>query len=264
MSELLKTLRSILDKREKLSARRRLSLVRDDAIDFSSNDFLSLSKSASLRSAYLKEFNQSSSVPLGSGGSRLLDGNSAYAENLEKDIAAFHGAPSGLLFNSGFDANSGLFSCIAQDNDIFVHDEYIHASVHEGMRLSRAKTCISFVHNSVDGLNRVLSDLTSKHPGLKQGHGNVFIAVESVYSMDGDVAPMKSILDAIDMALPHHNGHLIVDEAHSTGIYGVHGRGIICELGVEDRVLVRLHTFGKSLSSGGGIVIPSIIFYMPS
>lgn len=250
---IFRTLQHFLTQREARSGRRRLSVPAKDSVDFSSNDFLSLSTSPHLRSAYFQELGRASHLPLGSGGSRLLDGNSVYMQDLEQQIASFHGAPAGLLFNSGFDANSGFFACVPQPGDVIVYDEYIHASVHEGMRLSRASSCIAFAHNRVENLRLHLRKLCSHDSRIKLGEKNVFIAVETVYSMDGDVCPIKEILQAIEAFLPHDNGHLVVDEAHSTGVYGPCGRGIVCELGLERKIFARLHTFGKALSSGGGI-----------
>ena len=245
------TLQDFLNQREARSGRRRLSVPAKDSIDFSSNDFLSLSISPHLRSAYSQELARASHLPLGSGGSRLLDGNSVYMQDLEQEIASFHGAPAGLLFNSGFDANSGFFACVPQPGDVILYDEYIHASVHEGMRLSRAISCISFAHNSVEDLRLHLQKLCSQDSRIQLGRKNVFIAVETVYSMDGD--PIKKILQSMETALPNDNGHLIVDEAHSTGVYGPCGRGIVYDLSLQSKIFARLHTFGKALSSGGGI-----------
>lgn len=249
---LLERCRNLLDKREAQSGRRRLTIAAPGSVDFSSNDFLSLASDDSLRSAYLEEFASATHVAVGSGGSRLLDGNSTYAEDLEKNIAAFHNAPSGLLFNSGFDANSGIFSCVPQPGDAILYDEYIHASVHEGMRLSRAAVLRKFEHNSVRDFEKGLQSIIAGDPLFQAGARNVLVAVESVYSMDGDLAPIKELLAILARLLPKGNGHMIVDEAHSTGVYGEQGRGVICELGVEDQILARLHTFGKALSSGGG------------
>ena len=136
-SLLEKSLQKHLTRRRMLSTLRTLTLPVSQQVDLSSNDFLSLSRSPVLKSAYLYELS-ASALPIGSGGSRLLDGNSRYAEDLERQIADFHRAASGLLFNSGYDANAGFFSCVPQPGDIVVYDELIHASVHDGMRASRA------------------------------------------------------------------------------------------------------------------------------
>jgi 8-amino-7-oxononanoate synthase len=246
------TMASLLAKRKTHSALRALSTAPPSSIDFSSNDFLSLTTSPLLKTAYLRELESSPAFRLGSGGSRLLDGNSPYAEQLEKEIAAFHGASDGLLFNSGFDANSGFFACVPQPGDLILHDEYIHASVHEGMRLSRAGACVSFAHNSIQDLKTKLKEHIKQDSLIKTGDRNVFVAIESLYSMDGDLAPIVEIVELVESLLPEGNGHIVVDEAHSNGIYGFQGRGIVCNLGLENRIFARLHTFGKGLACNGG------------
>jgi 8-amino-7-oxononanoate synthase len=120
------------------------------------------------------------------------------------------------------------------------------------MRLSRAGRKIAFAHNSADALMSVIEQLIDSDEAIVTGHRNVFIAVEAVYSMDGDVAPLKDIVHVIQKLLPLGNGHLIVDEAHSNGVLGPQGRGLVCELGLEDQTSVRLHTFGKALACNGG------------
>jgi 8-amino-7-oxononanoate synthase len=241
----------LLSNRKANSAFRTLTTSPPTSKDFSSNDFLSLSTSPLLRTAYLTELTSHPNFRLGSGGSRLLDGNSSYAENLEKEIAKFHSAEAALIFNSGFDANEGFFACVPQEGDAVVYDAFIHASVHEGMRLSRAGKRVKFEHNSVSGLEKVLSGLLQDEKIL-EGERNVFVAVESLYSMDGDLCPLKEIVELVEKMLPSGNGHIIVDEAHSNGIYGPQGRGIVCSLGLEDRIFARLHTFGKAIGCNGG------------
>jgi 8-amino-7-oxononanoate synthase len=243
-----------LDRRRSTSLLRNLTVSPPGAIDFSSNDFLSLSTSKTLRQQYIKELNsQPASSVLGSGGSRLLDGNSRYAEDLERDIAAFHNAPTGLLFNSGFDANAGFFACIPQPGDIVLYDAFIHASVHDGMRLSRAARCLPFAHNSTSDLRSQLQNILNRDAAVRDGSRHVFVAVEAVYSMDGDLAPLAEMVDTVESLLPCRNGHIVVDEAHSTGVLGSRGRGLVCDLGLETRVFARLHTFGKALACSGGM-----------
>jgi len=247
-SPLQAQLHLLLDRRKQQSRLRRLKASPAGSVDFSSNDFLSLSTSPSLKSKFLNELNK---IPrLGSTGSRLLDGNSAYAEQLEREIADFHNAPAGLLVNSGFDANVGIFSCLPQPGDVVVYDELIHASVHDGIKASRAGSNLSFAHNSVSDLEIVLEEVIRK--SFSSRPFNVFIAVESVYSMDGDLSPLKEIVELVEARFPNQNAHLIVDEAHATGLYGEKGRGRVCELGLEHKVFVRLHTFGKALACNGG------------
>ncbi|KAK2762337.1 hypothetical protein FQN54_001347 [Arachnomyces sp. PD_36] len=249
--------KAALDGRAAKSSLRKLTLHSPDSVDFSSNDFLSLSTSPAFRSLFIQQLAQNPSRPMGSGGSRLLDGNSAYAEELEQSIASFHDAPSGLLFNSGFDANMAVFSCIPQPGDVILYDQHIHASVHEGMRLSRAGKCLPFAHNSVSHLEAVLTDRLQDDPLLVAGTRNVFVAAESLYSMEGDVAPLERMVQVIESLLPRGNGYLIVDEAHSTGLFGPKGGGIVQELGLSSRIFARLHTFGKALTSHGAIVLCS-------
>ncbi|KAK9243027.1 pyridoxal phosphate-dependent transferase [Lipomyces tetrasporus] len=257
MSNLTETMRNTLERRRERSGLRRLTIASDNSTDFSSNDFLSLRSSAQLRAAYMQHL--TGEFDLGSGGSRLLDGNSKFAEQLETDIAAFHGAAAGLLFNSGFDANSGVYACVPQAGDVVLYDEYIHASVHEGMRLSRARTRLSFAHNSVASLRETLESIKRVNSSITSGNANVFIGVESVYSMDGDVAPLADIVRCMDELLPMNNGYIIVDEAHATGVVGPRGAGLVCDLGLQNRVFVRVHTFGKALSCNGAIVLCSDI-----
>jgi 8-amino-7-oxononanoate synthase len=249
---ILTSFNALLSKRRDASALRTLVPSPPTSVDFSSNDFLSLSTSPSLRSAFLHELASDSPFRLGSGGSRLLDGNSVYAEDLERDIATFHRGPAGLLFNSGFDANSGFFACVPQPGDILLYDQAIHASVHDGMRLSRAEIRIPIAHNSVNDLRRVLQEQVDRDPLVQQGTRNVFVAVESVYSMDGDRAPLLEIVELVERLLPAGNGLVVVDEAHATGVFGPLGRGLVSELGLENRIFARLHTFGKALACGGG------------
>ncbi|KAF2405072.1 PLP-dependent transferase [Trichodelitschia bisporula] len=246
-----------LQKRLKNSTLRRLTTAPTGSIDFSSNDFLSLSTSPLLRETFLSELAAHPTFPLGSGGSRLLDGNSPYALALESTIATFHRAPAALLFNSGFDANAGVFACVPQPGDVIVHDALIHASVHDGMRLSRASKTLPFAHNDVDDLERILTSLLASHPGLASGQTNGFIALESVYSMDGDIAPLAAITTLTSTLFPHRNAHIILDEAHGTGVLGPQGRGLVCALGLENRIFARLHTFGKALAAGGAAVLCS-------
>lgn len=250
-------LQTALDKRRQNATLRSMTTNYPTSTDFSSNDFLSLAPSSDLRTAFLNELSQNPSFTLGSGGSRLLDGNSTYAERLEQDIASFHNAPSALLCNSGFDANAGIFSVLPQPGDIIIYDEYIHASVHDGMRVSRAARRLPFAHNSVSSLERVLHDCLSSDPSIHRGEKSVFIALEAIYSMDGDIAPLAAIVSLTKTILPNGNGHIVLDEAHATGILGPNGRGLACSLGLEADIAVRLHTFGKAMACNGAVILCS-------
>ena len=221
-------------------------------VDFSSNDYLSLSTSPLLRARVLSALHAAPAI-LGSGGSRLLVHNHAHAA-LEARLARTFRSPAALLFNSGFDANAGFFACVPQSGDALLYDEAVHASVHDGARSSRVAPHMRrpFAHNDVYALRALLRALRSGCAALREGKSSVFVSVESVYSMDGTVAPLRAVLDVMDEVFPAGNAHLVVDEAHATGLYGPGGRGMVALLGLEDRVLARLHTFGKALAASGG------------
>ncbi len=226
----------ILDKlkeREQQGALRSLSV--QSGIDVSSNDYLGFAYNQAIVAAateVLKTFNVSGN---GSTGSRLIAGHSELADYAEKLLAGFHQAEAALLFNSGYDANVGFFSCIASRTDTILYDYLAHASIRDGIRLSLAKA-YSFLHNN-------LIDLESK---LQRAEGNVYVVVESVYSMDGDEAPLIALADLCIK----YGAFLVVDEAHSTCIYG-NGAGLVCQLNLEKQVFARLHTFGKALGCHG-------------
>ena len=234
------SMQQTLEQRKAASLYRSLQ-VNEGLIDFCSNDYLSFARSGQLRDlvkSYVDKLN-----PLtGSTGSRSISGNTAFAEQLETFVADFHNAKAGLIFNSGYDANLGLFSCIAKKEDTIICDELIHASIIDGCRLSYA-TRFRFSHNDVE-------DLEDK---LRRSRGNIFVAVESVYSMDGDMAPLKEIA----AVCKQYNANLVVDEAHATGVFEKHGRGLVSHHGLEQDVFARLHTFGKALGCHGAIVLGS-------
>ncbi|KAF9536870.1 PLP-dependent transferase, partial [Agrocybe pediades] len=256
-------IQAALSSRDERWIRRRLpdpntSSSSSPLIDFNSNDYLSLANSSKLRSLFLEKLAAAPDV-LGSGGSRLLVNGKAHAA-LEARLAGFFKGDTALLFNSGFDANQGFFACVPQPGDVVVYDEYIHASVHDGVRASRARDAqFSFSHNSIPDLRRVLHRLKDEKPGLRTGETSLFLSVESLYSMDGTFSPLREIVDVLEETFPLKNGYLVVDEAHSTGIYGPQGRGRVVELGLEDRVLARLHTFGKALAATGAVIITNTL-----
>ncbi|KAI2787271.1 hypothetical protein POX_f07634 [Penicillium oxalicum] len=253
---LVDSLTSALLKREAKSSRRKLTVLPRTAVDFSSNDFLSLSTSPVFRQRFLSHLNSApESFPFASGGSRLLDGNSAYAEELERFVAEFHKAPAALLFNSGYDANIGVLASVPQPGDLILYDELVHASSREGMRLSRATARKMFAHSSPSALRQVLAAEIQSDPRVRDGLRNVFIVIESLYSMDGDVAPINEFIRVIDELLPRQNGYFIVDEAHATGVFGPRGAGVVQQLGVQNRMFIRVHTFGKALASHGAMVL---------
>jgi 8-amino-7-oxononanoate synthase len=231
----------------KLQSRAERGLLRklrtgDGLVDLCSNDYLGLARDEKFKLLLLRLTVDFPDDMTGATGSRLLAGNTQIAEGVEAEIAKIHKAEAGLIFNSGYDANLGLFGCIADEGDTILYDELVHASIHDGLKLSKANN-IAFKHND-------LADLEDK---LKQAHGQVFVSVESVYSMDGDFA----LLEEIAVLCELHNAALIVDEAHATGFVGETGLGLVNHLGIEDKCFARLHTFGKALASHGAIVLGS-------
>lgn len=211
-------------------------------IDFCSNDYLGFAHSIEFRTMFESEFKKYPFYHMGSGGSRLLAGNDNFTEELEKEIAEFHMAESSLLFNSGYDANIGLFSCLPQRGDTIISDEFIHASIIDGIRLSHASRFV-FRHNNMQSLEQK----------LKLAKGRIFIVVESVYSMDGDEAPLSEIAEIANK----FDAALIVDEAHATGIFGKSGRGMVNELGLCDKIFARIITYGKGMGTHGAAVLGS-------
>lgn len=213
--------------------------VLNGLVDFTSNDYLGFARSEKLRELIEKEVKKNNSFT-GSTGSRLLSGNSEYAERLETKISNFHQAESALLFNSGFDANYGLLSTLPYKGDMVFYDELVHASIHDGIRASKALG-IAFKHNDVADLESKLIDAV----GLK------YVVVESIYSMDGDFSPLKEIADLCKK----YDAGLIVDEAHATGIEGEKGEGRMAYLGLQDKCLARIHTYGKAMGANGAAIL---------
>jgi 8-amino-7-oxononanoate synthase len=210
-------------------------------IDFSSNDYLGFSKEGSIEKK-IRELNLHSDRS-GSTGSRLISGSTNFAEQLEKEIAAFHSAEAALLFNSGYDANIGLISSIPSKRDLIIYDELVHASIHDGLRLSFAKY-YKMRHNDMEHLERLIERNVDAVE-------NIYVVVESVYSMDGDCARLKELMKICD----NKRIFLIVDEAHAIGIYGKEGRGLCNELGIEDKIFARVYTYGKAMGCHGAAVV---------
>ena len=178
----------------------------------------------------------------GSTGSRLLAGNYPLIEETEKEIASFHKAETALIFNSGYDANFGLLACVAGKGDLILYDKLSHASLRDGIRQSFADS-YSFAHNNP-------GDLEKK---LKNKKGNCFVLTESVFSMDGDMAPLADLASLCRQ----FNAHLIVDEAHATGFIGKRGEGLVQDLELQDDCFARIHTFGKALGCHGAAILGS-------
>ena len=225
-----------LEERRLNNALRQLKLP-EGKVDFCSNDYLGIATNGLIEKASLRGLRH------GSMGSRLLAGNFELVEETERVLATFHDAPAGLIFNSGYDANLGVLSSIPQKGDTVLYDSLCHASIRDGMRLSFARA-FSFAHNDVVELEKKLK--------LVEG-GTCFVVTESVFSMDGDLAPLREIA----ALCRRYHAHLIVDEAHATGIIGTKGEGLVQELGLQGECFARIHTFGKAVGCHGAIVLGS-------
>jgi 8-amino-7-oxononanoate synthase len=210
-------------------------------IDFASNDYLALASAPRMRAAVAAALE--AGTPIGSGGSRLLRGNCEEHESLEAEAARFFGAETALFFGGGYVANFALLTTLPQRGDLLVLDSLVHASFHEGARVGRAEYCES-AHNDPQSVEDRICDWRAKG-----GIGRVWIAVESIYSMDGDFAPLEELVAIAD----RHDAFLVVDEAHATGIYGEQGRGLTAPYERRENLIV-IHTCGKALGAAGAII----------
>ncbi|MDX1903948.1 MAG: pyridoxal phosphate-dependent aminotransferase family protein [Thermonemataceae bacterium] len=239
--KLLEKLSLQLQKRVVTGNLRQLS-PQSNLIDFSSNDYLGLAANSILEEIIYKEIQKLPKPHLGATGSRLISGTQPYSLLLERFLADFFQAEAALIFNSGFQLNLALLATIAQKGDTILLDDFIHASLREGARLSLAQK-FYFQHNS-------LADLERK---MQKAQGNIFVVIETVYSMEGDIAPIAEISKLCEK----YEAYLIVDEAHSTGIFGENGEGYLLENNLHQAILARVYTFGKALGGHGACVVGS-------
>jgi 8-amino-7-oxononanoate synthase len=215
------------------------SLAEPQGIDFASNDYLGLSAHPAIRERVAESARAGA---VGAPASRLLRGNTAAHRALERRLASFKGSPDALFFPSGYQANLALLSTIAKPDDLALSDEWNHASIVDGLRLAGVRV-VAFAHADATALEAALR--------ARGGARRVFIVTESLFSMDGDRAP----LDRYAALAESHAAELIVDDAHATGIFGAsRGSGLIEEFGIEDRVLASVSTCGKALGVSGAFV----------
>jgi 8-amino-7-oxononanoate synthase len=213
--------------------------------DFCSNDYLGI--------VTHKLIGTAADLAHGSAGSRLLAGNYPLIEETERALAGFHQAEAGLLFNSGYDANLGVISCVPQRGDVILYDQLSHASIRDGIRLSFAQS-FAFSHNDVADLERRLRGVRGDTAESAAGNAaRIFVVTESVFSMDGDLAPLEAILALCQS----YDAHLILDEAHATGVIGKAGEGLAQDRGLQAACFARIHTFGKAVGCHGAIVLGS-------
>ena len=248
MNQLPKKLLNVLENRKKEDTFRSLNSL-DGLIDFLSNDYLGFATNETLFSKTFQLLLTESIASNGSGGSRLLSGNHKLYQKLEPLLAAFYKSNAALVFNSGYDANMGLFSALPQRGDLVFYDEFVHASIREGIRMSNAKA-YSFLHNNLSSLEERINLNTARNENEDFA---VYIVSESVFSMDGDSPDLKALAK-----FSKSNGYnLIVDEAHAVGVLGKNGEGLIAELGLENDVFARTVTFGKAFGCHGAAILGS-------
>jgi 8-amino-7-oxononanoate synthase len=287
------SLQQKLDLRKQEGALRTLRLSALST-DFCSNDYLGIARDRLL--------SHDPHLASGSTGSRLLAGNYPLLGIVEDEVAAFHGAEAALLYNSGYDANVGLMSCVPQKGDIILYDALAHASIRDGIRLSFARA-FSFRHNDVEDLENKLKAATggaipsatggllpsvtgltaraatggslpsatggaipsatgltasavtagTDPAGAGPAAGNIYVVTETLFSMDGDLCPLRAITDCCR----RYGAWLIVDEAHATGVIGERGEGLVQQEKLEAACFARVHTFGKALGAHGAVILGS-------
>lgn len=215
--------------------------------DFSSNDYLGVVTRDVLRAIP----NSDSGCATGSTGSRLLSGHFPSLDAIEAEACKVHNSPAALLFNSGYDANLAFFGAVPGPRDAIILDELIHASVHDGSRSSRAAARITFRHNDPASLRSTIRQALNIVPG------SILVGIESVYSMDGDLAPLEEFLDVIAAyrITSERDIFLVVDEAHSGGLYGKNGGGMAMKYASDHGLLARLITYGKAYGSHGAVIL---------
>jgi 8-amino-7-oxononanoate synthase len=217
------------------------SLTPRAGIDFSSNDYLALAGCQRMRKAIAAAVE--AGTPIGAGGSRLLRGNCAEHESLEAEAARFFGAEASVFFASGYIANFAVLTTLPQRGDLLVLDALVHASIHEGARAGRAELRLT-AHNDAGSIEDVIRTWRSEG-----GTGRIWIVAESLYSMDGDFAPLEALVAIAD----RHDAFLMVDEAHATGVFGPGGRGLTAAYEGREN-LIAIHTCGKALGAAGALV----------
>ncbi|APG60583.1 aminotransferase class I/II-fold pyridoxal phosphate-dependent enzyme [Christiangramia salexigens] len=245
MLEIPLKLQKRLDKRNRENSLRSLpENAFNPAIDFFSNDYLGFSKSVEIESEMRKIMEQFKPEH-GSTGSRLISGNHSLFKQAEEELEKFHNSDAALIFNSGYDANIGFFSCVPQRNDVVFYDELAHASIRDGLKMSLSRN-YNFRHNDLEDLKLKIERLN-----IDPEISDVYVVTESVFSMDGDSPDLGELIEMAEKL----NFRLIIDEAHATGSFANNGEGLLQELSLEKKVFARIHTFGKALGSHGAVVL---------
>jgi 8-amino-7-oxononanoate synthase len=218
-------------------------------LNFSSNDYLGLANDPILREAAIRAVEK---FGAGSGASRLICGSLAPHHELEEALASFKGAEAALSFSTGYATAIGTICALLGRDDVIVLDKLVHACIVDAARLSGAKIRV-FAHNDLDDLENILkwAAASSRHPPPATRH--TLIVTESVFSMDGDAAPLREIVALKEK----HGAWLMVDEAHATGLYGKNRRGLAEESGVSSQIEIQMGTLGKAVGASGGYICGS-------
>ncbi len=244
MEKLPKALASKLKDRIKQHALRSLDDTTTNLIDFSSNDYLGFSKSVTIFEEAHRYLVERQLKENGATGSRLLSGNHPLYDVVETMLCDFHESEAATIFNSGYNANIGFFSSVPQRGDIILYDEFIHASIRDGIIMSHAKS-YKFKHNSITHLEEMLKRVRQD--------GTIYVVTESVFSMDGDTPDLKAMIPLCKA----HGAYMVIDEAHAVGVLGNHGCGAIQSLEIQHEIFARIVTFGKALGSHGAAILGS-------
>lgn len=238
-----------MQKRADINAVRMLSFS-GNTMDFASNDYLGFATNPDIFKRATSILQEKDVIGNGATGSRLLTGNTALYLDLETLLTEIHGVPAALVFNSGYDANIGFFSSVPQRGDTIFYDELIHASIRDGIQMGNAKS-YKFGHNDLKDLKEKVDRLYRGQ--LKDKGTEIYIVTEAVFSMDGDMPDLVTLVHFCK-----ENGyHLIVDEAHAVGVFGINGEGLVQELGLSDNIFARIVTFGKAMGCHGAAILGS-------
>lgn len=218
-------------------------------IDFSSNDYLGFASSPQIFQSTTDILKETTGLKNGSTGSRLLTGNHELYRETEDFLSHFHHSDAAVVFNSGYDANLGFFASVPQREDIVFYDELIHASIRDAMSLGKAKS-IKFKHNDLQDLLKRIKRISENR---EINGGDIYIVTESVFSMDGDIPDLLMLAE-----IAEDKGYfLVVDEAHSTGVFGEKGEGLVQEIGITNKIFARIITFGKAMGGHGAAILGS-------
>src|SRR6218665_4003846 len=224
-----KSLQDKLLQRQDNKALRQLPFT-NELIDFASNDYIGFAKNKAIFSQAHQMLLDEDLMINGATGSRLLSGNHILYTKAENHISDFHQSEAALIFNSGYDANVGFFSTVPQRNDVILYDELCHASIRDGIQMSKARS-FKFGHNDLDELKKLILKFSTET-------NEIYIATESIFSMDGDAPNLEELAKLSE----EHDCLLVLDEAHALGVFGEKGEGLVQSLNLQNKVFARIRS----------------------